>query len=312
MDSFPIRQITTNEALERLHSFQNPPAQPSQGLADSVQSRNSQSLGDPYAETQVLSQSSLSGIALPAHRDIFQQPFSEPEPQSNRIALPSSSHQPSTTSRSIYGAVYPSDPSFPSMRYKSPETHQPRPIRSSPSIPQQPMYYSTSYRKQPQIASRHSMMLSPTYRLPEQTAQRLQGRQSLPTAPQPAISVSYLTNSRVRGRRRSVHANFAVGRKPSAPNSTTSPISFRVTQKPHILNKSVYFTNSSADSSVIPELPPMLNLRTSEETQLEFMDQIPSSLENTDYWSCSVSTQVKTEEMDYKQFVVAVWKVSDT
>ena len=136
MDSFPIRQITTNEALERLHSFQNPPAQPSQGLADSVQSRNSQSLGDPYAETQVLSQSSLSGIALPAHRDIFQQPFSEPEPQSNRIALPSSSHQPSTTSRSIYGAVYPSDPSFPSMRYKSPETHQPRPIRSSPSIPQ--------------------------------------------------------------------------------------------------------------------------------------------------------------------------------
>lgn len=56
----------------------------------------------------------------------------------------------------------------------------------------------------------------------------------------------------------------------------------------------------------------MLNLRTSEETQLEFMDQIPSSLENTDYWSCSVSTQVKTEEMDYKQFVVAVWKVSDT
>ena len=292
--------------MERLHSFQNPPVQPSQGLQDSIQSRNSQSLGDPFADTQVLSQSSLPGISLPAHRDILKQRYSESEPQTNRITLPSASHKPPTTSRPIYGPVYPSDPTFRSMMYKPAESPQPRPILSSSPIAQQSVYYSSSYRKQPPIASRQTMILSPTYRYPEQTLQRIQGRQTLQTIPQQTIPVSYLVNSRSRGRRRSVHANFAVGRKPSIQTIPASPVSFRVTQKPHMPNRRVVFTGPFDGSYVIPELPSIQHLQPSTEPHLEFADEAASSFENMDYWSCSVPKQVKTEEMNYQQFVVVV------
>lgn len=262
-------------------------------------------MGDPYAETQVLPQSALSGIAIPTHRTIYQQQFTEPDSQPNRIALPSSTYPSSSTTRPIYGTMYSSDTSFPSVMYKPSESHQTRPILSSSSVAHQPVFYSSSYRPQQQMTSRRSMLISPTYRISEQQNQRLQGRQIIATTAQ-SSGVPYLVNSRSRGRRRSVHSNFAVGRKPSPPISMISSISFRVTQKPHLSARSVYFTDPSSSSFVIPGLSPMKELHFPEESELEFVSETPTLFENTNYWSQSVPTPSENEEMDYFQFFVVL------